>query len=264
MDGSRSLEEIVALAARLHPGVAPEILRQAVSQLHDSGYVEDAGAPDPPVLTGRDKERYDRARRYYRWLDLIPRASTWEPQARLAAARVTVLGVGGNGGVAALALAAAGVGRMHCVDPDVVELSNLSRQVLYTEADIGAPKVAAAVARLQAVNSDIVITGERLRVGSAQDAACLARECDVLLMAADEPADVRPSLGQPRLHCRWQAVGRRRLLRTPGPGRRLRSWRGRMLGMPARTTSANRSWNSASPPMTPGTSSTSHRACEAP
>jgi molybdopterin/thiamine biosynthesis adenylyltransferase len=52
-----------------------------------------------------------------------------------------VVGIGGPGGVAALALAAAGVGRLHCVDPDVVELSNLSRQVLYTEDDIGVAKV---------------------------------------------------------------------------------------------------------------------------
>jgi len=191
MDGNHSLDEIVALAARMHPGIALEILRQAASQLQDSGYVEDAGAPDPPVLTSRDKERYDRARRYYRWLDLISRVSTWEPQALLAAAKVTVLGVGGNGGVASLALAAAGVGRVHCVDPDVVELSNLSRQVLYAEADIGAPKAEAAVRRLRALNSDIVITGERLRVSSADDAAGLASGCDVLLMAADEPADAR-------------------------------------------------------------------------
>lgn len=68
-------------------------------------------------------------------LDLTPRASTWEPQERLRRALVTVIGVGGTGGVAALALAASGVGRLHCVDPDVVELSNLSRQVIYTEDD---------------------------------------------------------------------------------------------------------------------------------
>jgi hypothetical protein len=76
-------------------------------------------------------------------------------------ATVTILGVGGSGGIAALALAASGVGHLNCVDPDVVELSNLSRQILYTEADIGQPKADSAVTRLIQLNSDIKITGQR-------------------------------------------------------------------------------------------------------
>ena len=75
----------------------------------------------------------------------MPRASSWDAQARLARSRVTVVGLGGSGAGAAAALAASGVGRLHCVDPDAVELSNLNRQVLYSEDDIGRPKVDAAV-----------------------------------------------------------------------------------------------------------------------
>jgi molybdopterin/thiamine biosynthesis adenylyltransferase len=78
----------------------------------------------------------------------------------LRASRVTVVGVGGTGGVAALALAAAGVGQLHCVDPDVVDLSNLGRQVVYTEDDTGRPKVGGAVARLRRLNADIAVSGE--------------------------------------------------------------------------------------------------------
>lgn len=191
MDGTRGIAEVVEHTVRVHPDAAPAILRTAVDQLLGSGYVEDAAAADPPGLSERDKERYDRARGYYRWLDLNVRASTWEPQARLRAAAVTVVGVGGTGGVAALALAAAGVGRLHCVDPDVVELSNLSRQIIYAEADIGTPKVSTATARLRALNSDIVISGEQRRICSVDDVLPLARECDVLLLTADQPPDVR-------------------------------------------------------------------------
>lgn len=191
MDGTRSPEEIAAEVTRLHPNESRCQVWAGLDQLIGAGYVEDAGAPDPPELTARDKQRYDRARGYYRWLDLAPRSNSWEPQARLRQARVTVVGVGGTGGVAALALAAAGVGQLHCVDSDTVELSNLSRQVIYAEQDIGQPKVRAAVTRLRALNSDIEISGQRLMVTSVNDLHWLAENCDVLLLTADQPAGVR-------------------------------------------------------------------------
>ena len=191
MDGTRDIPEIVARTSQAHPDRPAETVQAAISQLIGAGYIEDTGAPDPEVLTERDKQRHDRARGYYRWLDLASRESTWEPQARLRQARVTVLGVGGTGGTAALALAAAGVGELHCVDPDTVELSNLSRQVIYTEDDIGAPKADAAATRLSALNADIAVTAQRQRITSAADIAPLARDCDVLLLSADEPPDLR-------------------------------------------------------------------------
>jgi molybdopterin/thiamine biosynthesis adenylyltransferase len=191
MDGTRDVADIVERTVRSHPGQSPALVRAAISQLAGTGYLEDAGAPDPAALSERDKQRHDRARGYYRWLDLTARASTWEPQAKLARARVTVVGIGGTGGVAALALAAAGVGRLHCVDPDVVELSNLSRQVLYTEDDIGVAKVDAALARLGRLNTDITVSAEQRRIESAEDVLPLARDCDVLLLSADKPPDVR-------------------------------------------------------------------------
>jgi molybdopterin/thiamine biosynthesis adenylyltransferase len=190
-DGTRSREQIVARVMALHPAERPEAVGAALEQFVESGYVEDAGAPDPAELTERDKQRYDRGRRYFRWMDLRPRTSTWEPQLALRRARVTVAGLGGTGGHAALALAASGVGRLHCVDHDTVELSNLNRQILYTEDDIGRPKVHAAVRRLRRLNSDIQITGSRLRIEGVDDVISLAEECDVLVLAADHPAEIR-------------------------------------------------------------------------
>src|SRR6185437_7359027 len=99
-----------------------------------------------------------------RWMDLSPRASPWSAQLRLRRARVLVLGVGGTGGAAAQILVASGVGAVHTVDPDVVELSNLNRQLLYRETDIGRPKTDAALAALRALNSDVTVTGERYEV----------------------------------------------------------------------------------------------------
>ncbi|BAF58793.1 MAG: HesA/MoeB/ThiF family protein [Pelotomaculum sp.] len=75
-----------------------------------------------------------------------------EAQQKLRESRVVVLGLGGVGGVAALYLAAAGVGCMVLVDRDVVELSNLNRQILFSTADIGKPKAEIGAERLLALD----------------------------------------------------------------------------------------------------------------
>lgn len=190
-DGTRSPDEIIDVVLRAHQGISEDTLRAALNKLLSSGYMENAEASDPPELTERDKERHDRGRRYFRWLDTQPRFSTWEPQVALKRSKVTVVGVGGTGGAAAMALAASGVGTLHCVDPDTVELSNLNRQVLFTEDDIGYPKVDTAVKRLSRLNSDINITGARLRMHCVEDFVALALDCDTLLVTADRPPAVR-------------------------------------------------------------------------
>jgi len=78
-------------------------------------------------------------------------------QQRLAHSRVLIVGAGGLGSPAAFYLAAAGVGTLRLVDDDVVERSNLQRQILHIEADIGRAKVASAAARLAALNPNVQI-----------------------------------------------------------------------------------------------------------
>ncbi|GFJ87277.1 HesA/MoeB/ThiF family protein [Phytohabitans rumicis] len=190
-DGTRVEQDIVAEVCRAHPAVSDDDVRAGLEQLTTAGHVEDAGADPPADLTSREQERYRRGSRYYSWVDLTPRSSPWEVQQRLKRAKVVVLGVGGTGGSAALALAASGIGHLHCVDADVVELSNLNRQILYTEDDLGKAKVEATVARLRRLNSDIEVTGEQRRIGSQQDIADVIEGCDVLAQCADQPADIR-------------------------------------------------------------------------
>jgi molybdopterin/thiamine biosynthesis adenylyltransferase len=209
MDGSRSLPEIIGHVQARHPDQPSGTLERGAGQLVASGYVEDAAGPLPASLTERDLRRHDRAQRYFRWLDLTPRANSWEPQARLRDAKVTILGVGGTGGIAALALAASGVGHLHCVDPDEVELSNLSRQVLYTEDEIGKPKADSAATRLCRLNSDIEITAQRTEATCTEDVLGLAAECDVLLLSADRPPELRTWTNRACLAAKrpWVAAG---------------------------------------------------------
>lgn len=78
-----------------------------------------------------------------------------EAQARLAAARVLIIGAGGLGSPVALYLAAAGVGHIAIADGDCVDMSNLQRQVIHSTADVGRPKAVSAAESMRALNPDI-------------------------------------------------------------------------------------------------------------
>ncbi|MCX5259195.1 ThiF family adenylyltransferase [Streptomyces canus] len=203
MDGSRGPSEVVAEVLRAHPDLPGEDARQAMADLLAAGFVDDARAsvPVPP----REEDRYSRGVPLLRWMDLAPRTSPWDAQLRLREARVLLIGVGGTGGHAAQSLVASGVGHVHCVDPDTVELSNLNRQPLYRESDLGRPKVEAAVATLRALNSDVTVTGERREVARPEDLA--------ELVAGSRQAG-RPPGGPPSLR---GAVEHRRPGGTLGP-----------------------------------------------
>ena len=92
-------------------------------------------------------------------------------QKRLKAARVLVVGAGGLGSPAILYLAAAGVGRIGVVDDDVVENSNLQRQIIHTDDRLGMAKVASAALAARALNPFVTVIPHRMRLdeGSARD-----------------------------------------------------------------------------------------------
>src|SRR5215207_9717703 len=91
--------------------------------------------------------------RYSRHL-IMPEVDRWG-QKCLKASSVLLIGAGGLGSPLGLYLAAAGVGRIGLVDFDVVDFSNLQRQVLHGTADVGRPKLHSARDRLQAINPDV-------------------------------------------------------------------------------------------------------------
>jgi molybdopterin/thiamine biosynthesis adenylyltransferase/rhodanese-related sulfurtransferase len=114
----------------------------------------------------------DQLRRYARHLSL-PEIGV-AGQERLAAASVLIVGMGGLGSPAALYLAAAGVGRLGLVDFDFVDRSNLQRQILYGEADVGRGKLEAAAERLRATNPEVELTLHAARVERGNVAALVA------------------------------------------------------------------------------------------
>ncbi|MGQ3101065.1 MAG: HesA/MoeB/ThiF family protein [Sphingopyxis solisilvae] len=105
-------------------------------------------------------------------------------QAKLKAAHVAIVGAGGIGCPAITYLAAAGVGKLTIIDDDVVELSNLQRQPLFTDADIGASKAAVAADAARRINPHVeaVAVAERLDAGNA---AALVAGADLILDGCD-------------------------------------------------------------------------------
>jgi len=88
-------------------------------------------------------------------------------QAKLLDSKVLLIGAGGLGSPAALYLAAAGVGTLGIVDDDVVDMSNLQRQILHTNDRVGRPKVESAREAINALNPDVKVVGYRERISSA-------------------------------------------------------------------------------------------------
>jgi len=108
-------------------------------------------------------------------------------QARLAASRVLIVGAGGLGSPSALYLAAAGVGTIGIIDDDVVDVSNLQRQILHTEAAVGALKVDSAATRLRALNSTIQVNTYPARL-ETENAAALFADFDIVIDGSDNLA----------------------------------------------------------------------------
>jgi len=124
----------------------------------------------------RELERYSRH-------FILPELGA-DGQEKLCRGSVLIVGVGGLGSPAALYLAAAGVGRIGLIDPDVVSLSNLHRQILYDERDLGERKVRAAARKLEQVNSDITVIPFEAKL-TAENAREVIGAFDLVLDGSD-------------------------------------------------------------------------------
>jgi molybdopterin/thiamine biosynthesis adenylyltransferase/rhodanese-related sulfurtransferase len=113
----------------------------------------------PRTMTPEQRERYSRHM-------LVPEIGA-EGQQKLLDAKVLLLGAGGLGSPTALYLAAAGVGTIGIVDDDVVDLSNLQRQVIHTTDRIGTPKVDSAQAAMNALNPDVKVVKYETRLDAS-------------------------------------------------------------------------------------------------
>ncbi|MCZ7529144.1 MAG: molybdopterin-synthase adenylyltransferase MoeB [Acidimicrobiia bacterium] len=149
-----------------------------VSMAGGYGRWKDEGRPwvTPAVLTADQRDRYQRH-------TLLPEVGV-EGQQRLLDSKVLLLGAGGLGSPAALYLAAAGVGTIGVVDMDVVDASNLQRQILHNMSRIGDRKVDSAKKTLTELNPDVNVVGYDVRLG-ADNVLDVIDGYDVIVDGAD-------------------------------------------------------------------------------
>ena len=132
----------------------------------------------------------EQTERYYR--QILLKEIGLDGQRRLMAAKVLVVGAGGLGSPAALYLAAAGVGQLGIVDFDVVDRTNLQRQILHTTGDIGRPKVQSAVERVTALNPDVEVWLRRSPDSSKAELVCYFSNRKKEMGAADDRHPTAP------------------------------------------------------------------------
>src|SRR5512138_2429224 len=132
--------------------------------------------PETSTLTNDEILRYSR--------HLIMPEVGMEGQQKLKAARVLCIGAGGLGSPLALYLAAAGVGTLGIVDFDVVDYTNLQRQIIHSTADVGRPKLESAAEKLKAINPFLNLKTFNTRL-SSENALELFSEFDIIADGTD-------------------------------------------------------------------------------
>jgi molybdopterin/thiamine biosynthesis adenylyltransferase len=183
LDGTRTIDEIDQAFRQQRPGSDFDV-RSAIVQFDEAGLIEDADAPS--TLNADELERWKRNLGFFETYASLSR-NKYAMQERVRDCKVTLLGLGGVGSYVSLTLLGCGVRDLLVVDFDKVELSNLNRQILYSEDAIGQRKIDVAVSRLQGYNRDARITAVEQMLTSAADIENVVTGRDFVFCMIDRP-----------------------------------------------------------------------------
>ncbi|MCI6585113.1 MAG: ThiF family adenylyltransferase [Mobiluncus sp.] len=189
LDG-RDVDEVVASVRTRFPWLSRDDILDGLRMLDKYGFLDDA-ASESAVPS-----RYLPNVRYFSGFPGTSTAEATKMQDKLLSSKILILGLGGGGVNVATLLAGVGVGNLTILDSDVVEESNLGRQLLYREMDIGKAKAEVAASRLRELNSLTKITSIVARIDSSQDVLEYISDNDVVICALDEP----PFMAQRRVN----------------------------------------------------------------
>lgn len=186
MDGTKSIQQLHQAVQVKHPDVTREALVTALTLFDQSGFLEDGAASPDGLLNTYELERWDRNLSFLEAFSNTD-VSKYELQSRIKTAKVALLGMGGVGSHLLYDLAAMGVQDIRAVEFDRVELSNLNRQILYNENDIGRLKAEAAQERIRAFSPQMKFEAISVRLSSTEDVLNAISDRDYVLCVADQP-----------------------------------------------------------------------------
>ena len=195
-----------------------ESMTGGITLWKDRGYEVEV----PRAFTPEQRERYSRH-------FLLPEVGI-EGQQKLLDAKVLLLGAGGLGSPTALYLAAAGVGTLGIVDDDVVDLSNLQRQVIHTTDRIGVPKVDSAEEPIKALNPDVEVVKYQTRL-DASNIMEIIEDYDIDRRRRRQLPDALPAQRRHACACRSRSC-RPRSSASTASCQRLQALRGPVLPLP--------------------------------
>jgi molybdopterin/thiamine biosynthesis adenylyltransferase len=186
MDGNYTVAHLYDLIQRKYPKVTYEELTNAIEQFDTAGFIEN-GAFEPEKLL----DEYELAR-WARNINFLgsfanSQVNKYELQHRLKTARIALLGLGGLGSHLVYDLAAMGCYDIRAVEFDRVEISNLNRQILYNEADVGRLKAEVAAERIQAFSPRLKLDLVPMRLSSTEDVMQIIRDREYVFCVADRP-----------------------------------------------------------------------------
>lgn len=186
LDGTRTISGILSLLNRGGKTITESELLELISELDTLGLLENSESSAFSSFSATERERYKANVNYFSYFSSLD-YSSWEMQQKLNQATVTVIGIGTLGSGVLFNLAGLGVGKVRLVDFDVVEWSNLNRQLLYNEGDIGRSKMDAAREFIRRFHSGIALECIHGEIGSAEDAEKAIAGSNLVILSADQP-----------------------------------------------------------------------------
>ncbi|MGL4973368.1 MAG: ThiF family adenylyltransferase [Culicoidibacterales bacterium] len=180
LDGKNSLTKIILEMQKLFPLLTPEDVIKGIALLDKEGVIEEA------LITEKVEERYTSNVNYFsRYIDSTN--NRFDVQKKINKLNILLLGLGGGGSNILALLAGLGPKKIKIVDYDLIESSNLGRQFLYRECDIGKKKVNVAAKYLKEMNSRIEVEKIDKKIITSEDVLELLEGIDIVICAIDEP-----------------------------------------------------------------------------
>lgn len=195
LDGTRDLSAVTAAMQATFPALSPADVQDGIHALDELDFLEYVEPSEYDGVSETDLSRYCGNINYFSHFAKLGESPS-QPQDRLREATVVLLGLGGGGSNILPLLAATGVGHIVAVDYDRVELTNLNRQCLFREADIGQLKTLAAARVIADMNSTTRVDTVSMRIDASEDVRSVIKGADLVVCAIDEP----PFLAQRRVN----------------------------------------------------------------